>query len=107
MAIFALAALRALVLLSLGVLVLVRYRSAIPLMFALLALDGLAGQLVLLHFVPIVRVPVASIVDLGVVAVMIGGLALSLRRHGARGAQAAWTVNESDDISSASAASGR
>src|SRR3954471_16063098 len=38
----------------LGVITLVRYRSAIPFMFALLLLNYLAGQL-LFHFVPVVR----------------------------------------------------
>jgi hypothetical protein len=83
-AIFALSALCRLVLLLLCVLVLVRYRSAIPLMFALLVLDGLTNDLVLLRFVPIVGVPSASIVSVVLVGVMLVGLALSLWRPSIR-----------------------
>jgi hypothetical protein len=85
-AIYALSGLCRLVLLLLCVLVLVRYRSAIPLMFTLLVLDLVAGQVVLLHFVPIVRAPTASIVDLVLLAVAIVGLALSLWPRGTRAA---------------------
>jgi hypothetical protein len=85
-AIYALSGLCRLVLLLLCVLVLVRDRSAIPLMFTLLVLDLVAGQVVLLHFVPIVRVPTASIVDLVLLAVAIFGLARSLWPRGTRAA---------------------
>lgn len=87
-AIYALSGLCRLVLLLLCALVLARYRSAIPLMFALLVLDLVAGQVVLLHFVPIVRVPTASIVDLVLLAVAIIDLALSLWRRDPRAAYA-------------------
>jgi TctA family transporter len=55
-------------------------------MFALLVLDGLTNELVLLHFVPIVTtgVPSASVVSLILIALMIVGLALSLRSPGTR-----------------------
>jgi hypothetical protein len=85
-AIYALSGLGRIVLLLLSVLVLLRYRSAIPLMFALLVLDLALGQVVLLHSVPIVRVPTASIVDLVLLAVAIIGLALSLWRRDTRAA---------------------
>ena len=65
------------------VLVLVRYRRAVPLMFALLALNYLAAQLVL-KFVPLPRVgmPVGPLVNLILFVVMLVGLGLSLRRRG-------------------------
>jgi hypothetical protein len=65
------------------VLVLVRYRSAVPLMFALLALNYLAAQLVL-TFVPLLRVgaPVGPLVNLILFLVMLVGLGLSLLRGG-------------------------
>lgn len=75
------------------VLVLVRYRSAVPLMFALLALNFLAAQLVL-KLVPLPRVgaPVGPLVNLILFVVMLVGLGLSLwRRPGsvAQGSRAA------------------
>lgn len=65
------------------VLVLVRYRSAVPLMLALLASNYLAAQLVL-GFVPLPRVgaPVGPLVNLTLFAVMLVGLGLSLWRRG-------------------------
>ena len=65
------------------VLVLLRYRSAVPLMFALLALNYLAAQLVL-KFVPLARVgtPVGPLVNLLLFVVMLVGLGLSLWRRG-------------------------
>ena len=64
------------------VLVHIRYRNAVPLMFALLALNYLAAQLVL-KFVPLLRVgdPVGPLVNLILFAVMLVGLGLSLRRR--------------------------
>lgn len=65
-----------------GLLVLVRYRALVPLMFALLLLEHLARRLIF------VVLPIAStgtspgfFVNLGFVAVMIIGLALSLRKR--------------------------
>jgi len=68
-----------------GVLVLVRYRSAIPFMFALLLLNYLAGQLIF-QFVPVVRTgtPPGPIVNMIMFALMIIGLGLSLRSRGIR-----------------------
>ncbi len=65
------------------VLVLFRYRSAVPLMFGLLALNYLAAQLILI-FVPLPRVgaPVGPLVNLGLFVVMLVGLGLSLWRRG-------------------------
>jgi hypothetical protein len=70
---------------SFGVIVLVRYRSAIPLMLALLALHYLAGQLVYL-FVPLPRVgtPPGPIVNLTMFVLSIVGLSLSLWHRAAR-----------------------
>jgi putative exporter of polyketide antibiotics len=67
----------------LGVLVLVRYRTLIPMMFALLLLEYL-GRRLILHFLPIPRTgtPPGSAVNLALLAVMIAGLALSLLGRG-------------------------
>ena len=70
------------------VLVLLRYRSAVPLMFALLALNYLAAELVL-KFDPLARVgtPVGPLVNLMLFVVMVVGLGLSLWRRGGSVAQ--------------------
>lgn len=70
------------------VLVLLRYRSGVPLMFALLALNYLTGQVVL-TFVPLPRVgtPLGPLVNLMLFVVMLVGLGLSLRRRGGPVAQ--------------------
>jgi hypothetical protein len=62
------------------ILVLVRYRSMIPLMFAFLLLEHLSRKL-LLQFIPIVRTgtPPGFYVNLALLTLMIVGLALSLR----------------------------
>lgn len=72
----------------LGMLVLVRYRAMVPFAFALLLLEYLSRRL-LLQFVPIIRTGTALgfYVNLALLAVMIVGLALSLRTQGARPAQ--------------------
>jgi hypothetical protein len=79
-AIFALYALDRLFISLLGVLVLVRYRGAVPFMFALFLLSYLAGELSL-QFVPIVRVgtPPSSVAGFVLLALTAVGLALSLR----------------------------
>jgi hypothetical protein len=58
---------------------LVRYRSAVPLMFALLVVNYLAGQ-VIFQFVPLPRVgtPPGPVINLVLFALMIAGLALSV-----------------------------
>ena len=63
--------------------VLVRYRSAVPLMFTLLLLHYLAARL-LSQFIPLVRegTPPGSIVNLVLFVLMIIGLVLSLRNRG-------------------------
>lgn len=60
--------------------VLIRYRSAIPLMFVLLALNYLASQLIF-QFVPLPRTgtPPGPIINMIMFALMIVGLILSLR----------------------------
>jgi hypothetical protein len=66
----------------LGVLVLIRYRGMVPLMFGLLLLSHLAGRLIL-QFHPIVRTgaPPASIINLTLLTLIIVGFALSLWRR--------------------------
>ena len=82
-ALFALGSLWRLTFCGLCVVVLVRYRSAIPLMFLLLVLNYLAGQLIL-EFVPLSRVgtPPGPIVNLALFALLLVGLPLSLWRRG-------------------------
>ena len=79
LALFAISSLNRLFISLVCVVVLVRYRSAIPSMFALLALTYLAGEIIL-RFIPIVRVgtPPGPIVNFIMFALMIVGLALSL-----------------------------
>lgn len=82
-ALFALSALNRLFILLLGVLTLLRYRSAISFMFAVLILNYLAGQLII-QFVPLVRTgtPPGPVVNLILFFLMIIGLALSLWHRG-------------------------
>jgi hypothetical protein len=84
-AVWALSGLYRLIIYLLCVLVLVRYRSEIPFMFALLALEFLAAQLIL-HFIPLVRTgtPPATFVNRILFALMIVGLVLSLWNQGGR-----------------------
>jgi hypothetical protein len=67
----------------LGILVLVRYRALIPLMFALFLLEYL-GVTLILRFIPIngTGIPIGSYVNLALVAVALVGLVLSLRSQG-------------------------
>jgi hypothetical protein len=80
---FAILGLSQLIICLLSALVLVRYRSLIPFMFALLLLEHLSRKLIL-YFLPIPRTgtPPGSVVNLVLLAVLIVGLALSLRRQG-------------------------
>jgi hypothetical protein len=82
-AVFAQGALWRLFFCLVGVLALIRYRTGVPLMFALFALNYLAAQ-VLLWFVPVTRVgtPVGPVVNLVLFALMLAGLGLSLWRRG-------------------------
>lgn len=77
---FALASLWRLTFCSVCVLVLARYRSGVPLMFAVLTLNFIAAQL-LLWFVPLVRTgtPPGPYVNLTQFALTVVGLVLSLR----------------------------
>jgi ABC-type amino acid transport system permease subunit len=79
-ALFALSSLWRLTFCSVCALVLVRYRSAVPLMFAVLMLNFLAAQL-LSQFVPLVRTgtPPGPYVNLAQFALTVIGLVLSLR----------------------------
>jgi hypothetical protein len=80
---FALLGLLHLVICLLCVLVLIRYRTMIPLMFALLVLEYVSRRLIL-QFLPIARsgTPPGSVVNLVLLAAMIAGLALSMRNQG-------------------------
>src|ERR1035437_9412461 len=79
-ALFAIWGLAHLMISLLCILVLVRYRSMVPFMFAFLLLEHLSRKL-LLQFVPIVRngTPPGFYVNLGLLTLTIVGLALSLR----------------------------
>ena len=78
--IFALLGLSQLIICLLGVAVLARYRALVPFLFALLLLEFL-GRRVILLFLPIVRTgtPPGYIVNLVLLALLVAGLALSLR----------------------------
>ena len=79
-ALFAQASLWRLTFCLICVLALVRYRSAIPLMFVLFVLNYLTGELIF-RFDPLVRTgtPLGPTVNLILFALMLIGLALSLR----------------------------
>ena len=79
-ALFALLGLSSFMICLLCILALTRYRSMVPLMFALLLLEQLSRRLILL-FLPIFRIgtPPGFYVNLTLLALMIVGLALSLR----------------------------
>ena len=83
LAIFMTATLRRLIISLICAVVLFRYRSAVPLMFVVLGLSYLGGQ-VIFQFVPIVRVgtPPGVIMNLIMFVFTIVGLALSLWRRG-------------------------
>lgn len=78
-ALFALLGFAHLIICFLGLVVLVRYRAMVPLMFAVFLLEHL-GRKLILQFLPIVRTEGApgSTITLVLFAVMIVGLALSL-----------------------------
>ncbi len=82
-ALFALLGLLHVVICVLGLLVLLRYRTLIPLMFALLALEYL-GRWSILHVLPIPRAgtPGGAVVNRALLGMMIVGLALALWRRG-------------------------
>lgn len=84
LAIFMLASLRRLIISLVCAVVLLRYRSVVPLMFVLLGLNYLGGQLIF-RFVPIVRIgtPPGVLMNLIMFGLTIVGLALSLWRRDA------------------------
>ena len=84
-ALFAQGALSRLLISLLCILVLVRYRSAIPLMFVLLLLNYLASQLIF-QFVPLARTgtPPGPVVNFVLFALTAIGLVLSLWSRGTR-----------------------
>lgn len=81
-AVFALGGVNRLIISLICVVVLIRYRSAVPIMFVVLGLSYLAGQ-VILQFIPIVSVgrPPAVIVNLTMFSLTIVGLVLSLMKR--------------------------
>ncbi len=83
LAIFMVGSLRRLIISLAGALVLFRYRSAVPLMFVVLAFNYLGGQLIF-QFVPLIRVgtPPGVIVNFIMFILTILGLALSFWRRG-------------------------
>ncbi|HYR75951.1 MAG TPA: hypothetical protein VEM96_08915 [Pyrinomonadaceae bacterium] len=83
LAIFMVSSLRRLIISLMCAVVLFRYRSAVPLMFVVLGLAYLGGQ-VIFQFVPIVRVgtPPGVVVNLIMFGLTVVGLALSLWRRG-------------------------
>jgi len=84
MAIFMTSSLRRLIISLICAVVLFRYRSAVPLMFVVLGLNYLGGQLIF-QFIPIGRIgtPPGVVVNLIMFALMIAGLVLSLwKRNG-------------------------
>lgn len=82
LAIFTVSSLRRLIISLICAVVLFRYRSAVPLMFVVLGLNYLGGQ-VILQFIPIVRVgtPPGIVVNLAMFGLTIVGLVLSLWRR--------------------------
>jgi len=83
LSLFALVGLYNLILCIVGIVVLVRYRSLVPLMFGLFLLQQL-GRSLILQLLPIVRTgtPPGSAMNLVMLALMVVGLALSLWRRG-------------------------
>jgi hypothetical protein len=81
---FALLGLSHVVICLLGILVLIRYRSLIPFMFALLLLDYV-GRKLIVYFLPIAKTgtPPGSIVSYVLLALILVGLALSMRNKDA------------------------
>ncbi len=79
---FALLGLSSFLICLLCILVLVRHRSLVPVMFAFLLLQSLGGRLIL-HFLPIIKVgtPPGIYVNFVLLAFMVIGLALSLWRR--------------------------
>ena len=79
---FALLGLAALILCVLGVLALVHYRAMVPLLYALLLLEYVARK-VILYLLPIAKTGTSSalFVNLVLLTLMIGGLALSVWRR--------------------------
>jgi hypothetical protein len=82
-AVFASAGLARLMICFLCMLVLLRYRSLIPFMFALLLVEHLGKQLIL-YFLPIARrgTPPGHFINLFLFLIVLSGLVLSLRDRG-------------------------
>lgn len=90
LSLFALLGIANLVICMIGAVVLARYRSLIPVMFALFLVQQSSRYLVL-QFLPVARTgtPPGSAINLAILTVLVVGLALSLwSRHGAQPASA-------------------
>ncbi|MDT4969542.1 MAG: hypothetical protein QOJ64_4279 [Acidobacteriota bacterium] len=83
LAIFVTASLRRLIIALMCAVVLFQYRSAVPLMFVVLVISSVGGQMIL-QFVPIVRVgtPPGVFMNFILLGLTIVGLALSLWKRG-------------------------
>jgi hypothetical protein len=83
LAIFMTASLRRMIISLICAVVLFRYRSAVPLMFVVLGVSYLGGQ-VIFQFVPLVRVgtPPGVVMNLALFVLTVVGLALSLWKRG-------------------------
>ncbi len=81
---FAILGLSQLTLCLVGILVLVRYRALMPLLFSLLLLEYV-GRRLIFHYLPVPRTgtPPGSTINLILLALMVVGLVLSLRNRGA------------------------
>ena len=79
---FALVGLSRLVISVVGIVALARYRAMVPLMFALLLLEQVSRTLIF-QVLPIPRAgtPPGSMINLVLLALMVVGLALSVRRQ--------------------------
>ena len=81
---FAILGLSQLLICLIGILVLVRYRALVPLLFSLLLLEY-GGRRLIFHYLPVPRTgtPPGYTINLILLALMVVGLVLSLRNRGA------------------------
>lgn len=79
LSLFALIGISRLMLAAFAIVILIRYRALVPLMFFLLLLEQ-GGRQLALYFLPVPRVgdPAVSVINLVLLGLMLAGLALSL-----------------------------